>query len=60
MEYEINDDPQGLPDRPDGDRNGGLPEDRMFFRKDRPAEQANKHDHWHNEHSPLRQFGEAA
>ena len=60
MEYEIDDDPQGLPDRPDGDRNGGLSEDRMFFRKDRPAEQPNKRNDSKDEHSPLRQFGEAA
>lgn len=31
MEYEIGDDPQGLPDRPDGDRDGGLREN-LFFR----------------------------
>ena len=32
MEYEIGDDPQGLPDRPEGDRDGGLREN-LFFRK---------------------------
>lgn len=32
MEYEIGDDPQGLPDAPEADRDGGLRE-RLFFRK---------------------------
>ncbi len=38
MEYEIGDDPQGLPDVPEGDRDGGLREN-LFFRKGstRPA-----------------------
>lgn len=34
MEYEIGDDPQGLPDRPEGDRDGGL-HDTLFFAKRR-------------------------
>ena len=33
MEYEIKDDPQGQPDRPDGDRDGGLVEDPVALRK---------------------------
>ena len=33
MEFEIGDDPQGLPDRPEGDRDGGVREN-MVFRKE--------------------------
>lgn len=33
MEYEIKDDPQGLPDIPDGDRDGGLEEDPVALRR---------------------------
>lgn len=36
MEYEIGDDPQGLPDCPEGDRDGGLREN-LFFRKEPAA-----------------------
>lgn len=32
MEYEIKDEPQGLPDKPDGVRDGGLAEYRFLFR----------------------------
>lgn len=60
MEYEIDDDPQGLPDRPDGDRKGGLREDRIFFRKGAPAKRWNVHDEARDEELPVQQFGEAA
>ncbi|WP_165961103.1 hypothetical protein [Qipengyuania sediminis] len=33
MEYEIGDDPQGLPDRPEAERDGGLRLQPVFFRK---------------------------
>ncbi|MXP28465.1 hypothetical protein GRI58_06465 [Porphyrobacter algicida] len=33
MEFEIKDDPQGVPDLPDGDRDGGLEEDLAVLRK---------------------------
>lgn len=59
MEYEIGDDPQGLLDYPDGDRDGGLREDRIFFRKDAPARRVNLDDDAGDEDSPLQQFGEA-
>ena len=59
MEYEIGDDPQGLPDRPDGERDGGLREDRIYFRKGAPARRANQLDDAHDEDSALQQFGEA-
>ncbi len=52
MEYEIGDDPQGLPEQPEGDRGGGLAEDRIFFRK--PASDADAR----NDGTALRQFGE--
>lgn len=34
MEYEIGDDPQGLPDKPEADRDGGIREP-LFFRKEK-------------------------
>lgn len=39
MEYEIDDDPQGLPDKPEADRDGGVREPMFFRRKpvQRPA-----------------------
>ena len=60
MEYEIGDDPQGLPERPEGDRKGGLREDRIFFRRGAPAKRLNLHDDARDEDSPVQQFGEAA
>ena len=60
MEYEIDDDPQGQPDRPDGDRKGGLREERMFFRSDRRARPRRQLDDAHDEDSAMQQFGEAA
>lgn len=41
MEYEIGDDPQGLPDPPEGTRDGGLKEP-MFFRKEKRGNLARK------------------
>lgn len=32
MEYEIDDDPQGLPDHDEGDRDGGITEDHRALR----------------------------
>ena len=32
MEYEIDDDPQGLQDEPEGDRDGGLVEDHIALK----------------------------
>ena len=60
MEYEIGDDPQGLPDRPEADRDGGLRADRLFFRGDQPAKPQDAHDDAYDEDSPVQQFGEAA
>ena len=60
MEYEIGDDPQGLPDRPDGGRNGGLSDDRMFIRTSAPAKRPNSREDDRDAHLPLKQFGEAA
>lgn len=60
MEYEIGDDPQGLPDRSEAYRDGGLRDDGMFFRKDVSTKTGNRHDDAADEDSPLRQFGEAA
>ena len=60
MEYEIEDDPQGLPERPDGDRKGGLREDRMFFRKAAPPKRARQLDEARDEDSAMQQLGEAA
>ena len=51
MEYEIGDEPQGLPDRLDGDRDGGVREP-LFFRREprtRPEED-----------EPVKQMGELA
>lgn len=61
MEYEIDDDPQGLPETIDGDRDGGLREDRLLFFADAPAiKRANRHDNAEEEDCPLQQLGEAA
>lgn len=53
MEYEIGDDPQGLPDYPEADRDGGIRE-KLVFRKE-PRD-------WRREpkeaDAPLEQFGE--
>lgn len=59
MEYEIGDDPQGLPDRPDGFRSGGLRDHPVFFRKN-PSVEEDVHDHAREEDSPVHQLGEAA
>lgn len=55
MEYEIGDDPQGLPDRAEGDREGGLRES-VFFRHERKTERAAPGD----DHARVEQFGELA
>lgn len=55
MEYEIGDDPQGLPDRPDGDRDGGLREN-LFFRKGSGGRHAAPND----PNAPVEQLGELA
>lgn len=60
MEYEIGDDPQGLPDRPDGDRDGGLRDAPVFFRRHAPVEPVDLHDDARDEDSALAQMGEAA
>lgn len=60
MEYEIGDDPQGSPDHPDGDRDGGLREGGIMFLQDAAAKTANRHDDAGDEDSPVEQFGEAA
>lgn len=56
MEYEIGDDPQGLPDRPEGDRNGGLREDRIMFRRGAPSSPPPRLDDAEDDDSPLEQF----
>lgn len=43
MEYEIGDDPQGLPDWPEAARDGGLREN-IFFRKGTPRRAATQLD----------------
>lgn len=53
MEYEIGDDPQGLPDTPEGDRDGGLREN-LFFRKGPTRRAATQLD----EDAPATQLGE--
>ena len=60
MEYEIGDDPQGLPEAPGGDRDGGLREDPFLLFRTASARPANRHDDAADEDSPLQQFGEAA
>ena len=60
MEYEIDDDPQGLPDRPDGDRDGGLRDAPVFFRRQVPVEPVDLHDYTSDGDSALAQMGEAA
>lgn len=58
MEYEIGDDPQGLPDRPEGDRDGGLREDGIFFRPEAPARIPDLHGAARDEDSLTAQLGE--
>ena len=38
MEYEIDDDPQGLPEHHDGDRDGGIVEDHRALRNQSSAQ----------------------
>jgi AbrB family looped-hinge helix DNA binding protein len=54
MEFEIGDDPQGLPEHPEGDRDGGLRE-HLFFRKE-PNRSVTQLD----EEAPGDQLGELA
>lgn len=60
MEYEIDDDPQGLQEKLDGDRDGGLREDRILFHHRAPSTRIDLHDDARDEDSPIAQFGEAA
>lgn len=60
MEYEIVDDPQGLPEKLEGDRDGGLREDRILFRHCAPSTRADLYDDARDEDSAIEQFGEAA
>jgi hypothetical protein len=55
MEYEIGDDPQGVPDHLDGDRDGGLRE-HLCFRKERRAGPTAPDD----PNARIEQFGELA
>ncbi len=59
MEYEIGDDPQGLLDCPEGDRDGGLSEGGIMFRHETPAKIADRYDDASDEDTALGQFGEA-
>lgn len=56
MEYEIGDDPQGLPEAPEGHRDGGLSDGSLFFRKKAPAKALRPYD----AHAELEQMGEIA
>ena len=60
MEFEIGDDPQGFPENLESDRDGGLREDRLFFRKEAPARKADRHDDAGDEDMAVKQLGEAA
>lgn len=58
MEYEIGDDPQGVPELAEGDRDGGLREGRIAVRGKTPVAPRDLHDDAVEEVSPIRQFGE--
>ena len=60
MEYEIGDDPQGLTDRSETYRDGGLRDDGMFFRRSASAETGVYYDDAIDEGPLLTQFGEPA
>ena len=60
MEYEIDDDPQGTPDRNNGTRDGGVRESGIFFRSDRTKEREEMLDDSEEDDEPIDQFGEAA
>lgn len=60
MEYEIGDEPQGLPDRPEGDRDGGLRDDPFFFRRNASPKPAVGPDDADPEDRPVPQMGELA
>ncbi len=57
MEYEIGDDPQGLPDRSEAYRAGGLRNDGLFFGKDVSVKTSDRDDDAADEDSPMRQLG---
>lgn len=59
MEYEIGDDPQGLPERRDGDRDGGLREDRIPFGYRPSAPSFQGHDNPESEDTSSMELGEA-
>lgn len=60
MEYEIADDPQGLPDRTEGLRDGGLREDLVFFRSRSRLGHPTQLDDDYVEDALVQQFGETA
>ena len=55
MEYEIGDDPQGLPDRPEGNRDGGIRENLVSRRQPRFERRAPR-----ERGVPVEQLGEPA
>lgn len=60
MEFEIEDDPQGLPDYPEGDRDGGLREDRMLVRFGLSRKMADRPDDACHEDTAATRLGEVA
>lgn len=61
MEYEIKDEPQGLPDRPEADRDGGLREKPQTTRKAMPATPVkSRPDRPEDAEAPIEQMGEPA
>jgi hypothetical protein len=60
VEFEIDDDPQGLPEWLDGERDGGLKEDLLVRRGRRPAFRPRQFDEAREDIAPLQQLGEAA
>jgi hypothetical protein len=59
MEYEIDDDPQGLPDAPEGDRDGGLGE-HVFLRREPRSGARAPGDRPGYRDAPMEQLGELA
>ena len=58
MEYEIRDEPQGLPDRPEGERTGGLREDLIRFPGKSVDPRPDLSDRACRRDAPVRQSGE--
>lgn len=56
MEYEIGDEPQGLPDRPEGARAAGLDRPARAFRTGEPGRPRNRHDDASDEDTALEQI----